>query len=246
MHRSYIEHAQFNTEHISITDPDEIHHLKDVLRITAGDPITLFNGEGGEAEGKVLSVHKDRIDITILQCRSAADEKDARRILLACAIPKKTKFEWIIEKATELGADEIIPLNTARTEFHVTKDRSDRKSSRYKTVCINAAKQCRRPTLPKLHPITSFDSVLDMIDTETMAMIPCLFGNRVALKQALADHPAPKILILIGPEGDFTPEEAGRAVNRGAIPVSLGETILKVETAAVSVLAFARLYLDAH
>jgi len=244
MHRSYIEHAQFNTDSVAITDPHEIHHFKDVVRISIGDPITLFNGEGAEAEGRVLSVQKKRIEVKILSHKSAGTQKGLSGIILACAVPKKTKFEWIVEKATELGADDIIPLNTARTEFHMTQERSERKMSRYKTIAVNAAKQCRRPTLPTIHPVSPLESVLDLIDNNTTAIIPCVFSERIALHQALSKHKqGEKVLILIGPEGDFTEGEVARAVEHSAIPVSLGETVLKVETAAISTLAFTRLYL---
>ena len=170
-------------------------------------------------------------------------------IILACAIPEKSKFELIIEKATELGADEIIPLKTKRTEMELKGDRLQRTIARYQDVAVNAAKRFQRPRAPVIHPVTDFTSTLKFFTKETVVFIPSLpggegeGGERRNIFEAFKTVPSPsRVAFLIGPEGDFTPREYGLARSRGCIPVSLGNTVLKVETAALVVVACAQLW----
>jgi 16S rRNA (uracil1498-N3)-methyltransferase len=238
MHRAYAKQIPLDTDVIVIHDTQEIHHLKDVLRLKKGSRLCVFNGQGQEAEGEILSITKDRVEIARLSFRQTDVGEGRPRIILACAVPKHTKFEWIIEKAVELGVDEVVPLKTARTEFHVTRDRAMRKNERYHTVAVNAAKQSKRLTVPVIHPFTEFSQALGLVNSETCALIPCLLGDRTGLARAVAQGSAQRIIVFIGPEGDFTPEEVSAAIQAGAVAVSLGDTVLKVETAALSVLAF--------
>ena len=170
-------------------------------------------------------------------------------IILACAIPEKSKFELIIEKATELGADEIIPLKTKRTEMELKGDRLQRTIARYQDVAVNAAKRSQRSRVPVIQPITDFALALKSFTKETTVFISSLpegegeGGERKNILEAFKAVPSPsRVAFLIGPEGDFTPREYGLARSRGCIPVSLGNTVLKVETAALVVVACAQLW----
>jgi len=239
MHRSFADNQNFNLETVQIADPGEIHHIRDVLRLKCGDQIIIFNGTGEEAEAEILE--NSRECITLKVCRRfelPVYTAHEIQIVLACAIPKKSKFEWIIEKATELGVSEIQPLKTARTEFKMDPARLTRKEERYKTMAINAAKQCRRRTIPKVHPVTDLESCLQRESQQSAQILfPCLCGDRRPLHDLLSEPVAPRIMILIGPEGDWTPDEVRMALEYQAVPVSLGPTILKVETAAIACLA---------
>ncbi|MBI5024069.1 MAG: RNA methyltransferase [Candidatus Omnitrophica bacterium] len=177
------------------------------------------------------------------------DKPDLPVIVLACAIPEKSKFELIIEKAAELGVDEIIPLKTKRTAMGSKGDRSRRTIARYQSVAVNAAKRSRRSRVPIIHPIADLASVLKFFPEETTLFIPSLpegegeGGERRNIFEAFKDVPSPsRIVFLIGPEGDFTPHEYGLARARGCIGVSLGKTVLKVETAALVAVACAQLW----
>jgi 16S rRNA (uracil1498-N3)-methyltransferase len=245
MHRSYADISFATTDDIAIHEKDEVHHLKDVMRLKKGDRFCVFNGRGEEAECELDSISSQMVSARILDVRR---EPHTNRfsIALACAIPKKTKFEWILEKATELGADEIIPLKTERTEVKLLPDRSAKKDQRFQSIVLSAAKQSRRLWMPRLHPITEFKDVLTLIDPETSAFIPCLVDPRQPISACLnLNILRPKILVLIGPEGDFTPAEVQAAMEAGAIPISLGKTVLRVETAAISVLSAIQLTINA-
>lgn len=243
MHRFFYPQAGFSCPQIVLTDKAEIHHLCDVLRLKKDDLIFVFNEKNEEAQGKILSITPQEVIIQIQKVRSGSIKLP--RIILACALPKKGKFELIIEKVTELGVDEIIPMVTKRTEFFLEGKRLEQKLARFKTVALNAAKQCQRTSIPAIHPITSFKDALVLLTKTSTVFIPSLLLERKNILKALQNISRPeKISFLIGPEGDFTPEEYKEAQKMGCIPVSLGETILKVETAAICAIACADIFYE--
>ncbi|MCK5014147.1 MAG: 16S rRNA (uracil(1498)-N(3))-methyltransferase [Candidatus Omnitrophica bacterium] len=244
MHRFYCPDANFTSKHIPITSKDELHHLRDVLRLKKNAQVDLFDGKGREASGSLLSITSQKAEVKILSVKES--KRQGPLLILACALPKKSKFEFIIEKATELGVDEIIPLQTQRTEKNLNGNRLVKKLSRYQTVAVNAAKQSQRSFVPVIHPVTDFPSTLDLLTKTTRTIIPSLRGKRENILNVFKKLKSPKaISFLIGPEGDFAPEEYERAESSGCIAVTLGETILKVETAAICTLSCANLFFRA-
>ncbi|OHA00903.1 MAG: hypothetical protein A3C07_03355 [Candidatus Sungbacteria bacterium RIFCSPHIGHO2_02_FULL_47_11] len=241
MHRFFCPESNFNNPQVVITDPKELHHLRNVLRLKKGDTLTIFNDQGDEVTARILESRPARVRVAIGSLRKDAPTPPV--ITLACAIPKKSKFEWIVEKATELGVDEIIPLRTKRTQIELKGDRLERKIVRYRDVAINAAKQSQRPRVPIVHPIVDLASALVSFPEGTIPFIPSLSGERENILEAFKAVPAPaRVVFLIGPEGDFTPEEYDLARARGCLGVSLGRTVLKVETAALVAVACAQLW----
>lgn len=241
MHQFYCPETDLSSESVLISDKDELHHLRNVLRLKKNDEVHLFNGKGKEAEGTLLAVSSQQANV---QIRSVKQFKRKHPfIILACALPKKSKFELIIEKATELGVDEIIPLKTHRTEINLTGIRYNKKQLRYQTIAVNASKQSKRTFVPIIHPITNFAPALDQLTKTSTAIIPSLNEKHKNLLEAFEKIKSPeKISFLIGPEGDFTPEEYTQAQQAGCIPVTLGEAVLKVETAAICTLSCAKLF----
>ncbi|VAX34809.1 16S rRNA (uracil(1498)-N(3))-methyltransferase [hydrothermal vent metagenome] len=241
MHRIYYPSNFCKAEQVLITDSSELHHLHGVLRLGKGSKVRIFDGQGKEAAGEISFIGPRKAVINIFSIKEIVPKIPS--IILACAVPKKTKFEMIIEKATELGVDEIIPLKTKRTEMSLTGDRASKKIKRYQIVAINAAKQSGRLIVPKIHPITEFSKAIEYLQGQSQMIIPSLSGKRQNLIQILQDIQSPQsISFLIGPEGDFTEKEYKLAWNNGAHPVTLGNTILKVETAAISVMSCAQLF----
>jgi 16S rRNA (uracil1498-N3)-methyltransferase len=237
-HRCYYQNLTKNDAQLSISDAQELHHLVHVLRAKANEPIEVFNGKGLTGHGVIVAASRKEMQISL---RSFLEEKPLKPLLvLACAIPKRSKFETIIEKCTELGVDEIIPLKTKRTEISGSLETLNHKKKRYEEVAMNACKQSKRSFLPKIQPIMPLESMLTTITPEDMSLLGCLQKD----SRRLADIPFPqikkvnKIYILIGPEGDFTDEETTFALEKGCIPITLGPNILKVETAAISTMAY--------
>jgi len=241
MRRFFCPELKHSDAVVRIRDPKEIHHLKNVLRFKVGGAIEIFNGQGLDAQGTIVSIQNDAVEIKITHVQTVPAKKIT--VILACAIPKRAKFETIIEKATELGVDKIIPLITKRTEFSVPLDKRHKKNLRYQTVAVNAAKQCQRQTIPLIHPITPLKDVLALLTKEELCLIPCLTGSRETLQEIFlkSEKIRRRIIFFIGPEGDFTDEEIILAKTNGCIPISLGKTVLKVDTAAIAVLSFIRL-----
>lgn len=239
MHRFYFANANFEQKHLTIKDVNEIHHIKDVLRLKQGEPIQIFNNQNQEADTVIESISQDEILVRIQSLKEAPLSRT--KIILACAPPKKDKFEWIIEKCTELGVDEIIPLRTKRGEVTFSKEKMASKLSRFEKVIVNAAKQSKRIQMPKVQPMTDLVHVIKNLDPQGIHLFPSLNGHPLHIKEVLSEvKQAHTITIFIGPEGDFTPDEARLAQENGCMPVSLGSTVLKVETAAIAVVSFVR------
>lgn len=244
MKRFYCPDADFRKDTIEISNPQEIHHLKNVLRLKSLDQIKLFNQHGEEIAATILTIEKDKLTVR-KDLEIPRRQRKSTVVELACAIPKKAKFEWIIEKATELNADSIVPLITRRTEIILDAERAAKKRERYQTIAINAAKQCGRTTVPDIKPILSFPEFLKSATSGSLLLIPCLNGERRGLFEIFEEIETPaKITIIIGPEGDFTDEELKLAQKHGCQPVTLGPTVLKVDTAALAALGWLQLYLD--
>jgi len=240
MPRFYSPQSDFSLKEIIISNKDELHHLYHVLRLKKGSIIEVFDGKGQEVSGIIVMISSRKVKIAI-ESRKTVEPK-IPSIILACAIPKKTKFEMIIEKATELGVDEIIPLKTKRTEMSITGERAEKKMKRYQTVAINAAKQSQRASIPMIHPITEFNKALIYLKNSDV-IIPSLLGKRKNLMEVFDQmKSSERVSFLVGPEGDFTPKEYALAQEAGCRAVTLGETILKVETAAICVLSCANLF----
>jgi len=250
MHRFYCPQADFASKIIQIVDPQEIHHIKDVLRLKKGSEVCVFNGKSEEALATIQEVGGNAVRLQVRSVRQKgrpfdfAQGKDGKpRIILACAVPKKAKFESILEKATELGVDVLVPLKTKRTEVIFTEDKQRAKQERFQKVVLNAAKQCGRADIPRISPMTPMAEVLKNLDPQGLAVIPSLNGHNSPIREVLDKHQKPvSVTFLIGPEGDFTPDEVALAKQHGCIPVSLGPTVLKVDTAALAVLALANFY----
>ena len=242
MHRFYCQHADFSLKTTVITDGNEIHHIKDVLRLKVGDELYIFNGQNQEAKATIETIKEREVVARIVSVRQAVTGKT--KIILACAVPKKAKFEFIIEKCTELGVDEIIPLKTKRTEVVFSQEKSASKQERFQKVAMNAAKQCKRLNIPKIHPMTSFADVVKNLDPAGLALIPSLNGHPQHMREVLAKAQGVKVVtVFIGPEGDFTPDEVKLAVEAQCLAVSLGPTVLKVDTAAITTVALCGFFL---
>ena len=244
MHRFYSEKANFDQKQLTITNSDEIHHIKDVLRLKKGSLVQIFNGQHQEADVEIDAFTAEGLKVLVKSVRKAEIKK--MKIVLACAPPKKDKFEWIIEKCTELGVDEIIPLKTKRSEVFFTESKMAGKLARFQKVTVNAAKQSKRLDLPLIHPMTELSKVLKNLDPKGLHLFPSLNGHPLHIKDVLplASHDPSTITIFIGPEGDFTAQEVEQAIAAGCKAVSLGNTVLKVETAAIAAVSFVHLILS--
>ena len=220
---------------ILISDKKEIHHIVNVLRFNRGDKVVVFDGRGKEFDGAINKINKNEVEISIMKIT----EKNKRpfNITLACAIPKKVKFDFIVEKATELGVKRIIPLKTKRTEVVFDERRLRRKLDHWRQIAINATKQSDGVFITQIDKLKSFSDAMSEINEFNLMLLPTLEGERKNIVDEINSFQGREILVFIGPEGDFTQNEVKLALREGCKLVSLGERVLKVDTAAISVIS---------
>ncbi len=213
--------------------PDVAHHIH-VIRLEAGAPLTLFNGQGGEFTAVLQEVGKRR---ALAEVRGH-DPREAElpfAVTLAQALPEGTKMDWIIEKAVELGVAAVQPLAARRCVVRLSAERAEKKVEHWRGVIVAASEQSGRNRLAALAAPQDL--------REWLAQPPA--GQRILLSPrattSLADwtraRPAQAVTLLVGPEGGFTEEEEALAVQHGALALSAGPRILRTETAALAVLA---------
>lgn len=223
---------------ILLSDPRQIHHLADVLRLKPGDELSAFDGKENECLCKIEEISKDQVTLRILRSKTTSSNNPV--ITLACAIPKNVKMDYIIEKTTELGVSRIIPLHTQRTIVKIPSHKAAAKQERWQRIAQEASKQCQRIKFPVIERITEFKNALNQISGYDLAIIPNLEKEPKTISSATANFKGKSVLIFIGPEGDFTPEEIAAAKEKGCIGVSLGDLTLKVDTAAIATVAYFR------
>lgn len=224
-----------------VLSPDESHHLVRVNRVRPGDPVVAFNGRG--TEWVCACVAPDR-RAARLEVRSKQIVPPLPyRITLVQALPKGKTFDQIIRKATEIGVARIIPLVTERTEVRLDQARLDSKHDKWEATAIEAAKQSGNSYLPEIAPVQSMAELMRSageFDLKLVASLhPGALSLRTAVQQFVHDTQASpaKPVWLIGPEGDFTPEEVEAATGAGFSPISLGRLVLRCDTAATYALS---------
>ncbi len=232
--------------------PAETHHLVTVNRARPGDSVVAFDGAGTE-----WTCILDRVEgkkSTVLRV-----SHHARHAPLPCAItlgqglPKGSTMDDIVRQATELGAVAIIPLATTRSEVRLDDERAAKKSDKWRTAAVEAAKQCGNPFLPAIAPVQGLDAFLAATEAAAteLRLVASLHPGARPLRTVLAswraahEGRAPRSAAwLIGPEGDFTAEEVARAFPAGFIPVRLGPLVLRCDTAAACALSVLRIETD--
>ncbi len=238
MHRFYLEPA-INGKNVSIGDARQLHHLKDVLRLKVDDQVIIFDSQGNEYTCAIRELHEKQALLTV-KARGRAETRKTR-ITVACALPKQAKMDEIIDNLTQLGADSIIPMETERVIIKLDDSKKEARLQRWRRIAEGAAQQSQRNTVPVVEPVTSIESVVSHSQDFDLKLIPTLAGETKLIRDVLTRSKPSNILVLIGPEGDFTPQEVELAESAGFVPVSLGDSVLRVGTAAVAVVSYIRL-----
>jgi len=238
MHRFYIAPETWNSV-APMLSGSEAHHAREVLRIKAGEKLVLFNGQGREITAEIVDLTGAEIRLRKLQ--EAETQPVQCRIVLGQAIPKGKNMELIVQKAVEIGAAEIAPIISDRTIVQVDPESATQKQSKWRQIAIEAAKQSGQNWLPHVHTPRKLAELFSMAPEESfdLRLIGSLQPDARHLKKILADYSREhelrprSVLMLIGPEGDFTPAELSLARRHGCQPITLGPIILRVETAAI-------------
>lgn len=236
MHRILVHPRNISGSTATLDDPKQLHHLCAVLRLKAGDRVCCFDGRGAEYVGTIT--HHSRARMTVRLDQRLAAGARTRMLWLAPSLIKAPRFDWLIQKATELGATRLSPIVTERTVIRLTDMQGRQKRERWRRIVEEASTQCGRADVPSIDPPQSFHTLLPLLGHVPLVLIPTLAVPARPFREALEDsRAAGDLAVLIGPEGDFSPEEVAAAVKAGAQPVSLGRLMLRSETAALACLA---------
>ena len=211
----------------------------------AGERVLLCSESGMEYESELVSLEGDKIQARILDIHGAESELKTR-IVLFQGLPKGDKMELIIQKAVELGAFRIIPVETKRVVVKLDSKKEEARIKRWNAISESAAKQSKRSIIPEVTGVVKYKDALQMAEDFGLKMIPyeCAKGMEETRRLLQTAEAGMDIAIFIGPEGGFEEEEIRQAGERGVSPVSLGRRILRTETAGLCVLSALMISLD--
>ncbi len=213
--------------------PGAARHVQ-VLRLQPGDGVTLFNGEGGEWEARIAHMGRSEVRVTV-GAHHAIEREASREVHLALGMPANDRMDWLVEKATELGVASIQPLMTERSVLRVKGERADRKLLHWQAVAVAACEQCGRNRVPAIREPLPWTHWIAEAALPAKALVLSLQTQARPLSQAAAGGAA--VLLLSGPEGGLASQEESAAIERGFLPVTLGERTLRAETAPLAALA---------
>lgn len=215
-------------------DGDLAHYIGRVLRLASGAPIQVFNGSGQEWHGEIVEVGKRQITVRLDPPQAGLAESPLR-VHLGQAMSRGDRMDWAIQKAVELGVNQITPLVTERCEVKLQGERADKRQAHWQQVAISACEQCGRSVVPTVHPPTTLDTWL----ADLRANLKLVLHHRT--EQPLTSLAKPTSLgLLIGPEGGLSSDEIARAEASGFAPVRLGPRVLRTETAPVVAMSLAQ------
>jgi len=219
-------------------DTADSHHCADVLRLSTGERVVIFDGHGNEASAELAEVSRKHTRLMIGKPTLTARPRCA--ITLAQAVPKARNMDLIIQKAVELGASAVIPILSERTVVRL-EDAGDaaRKQQRWQSIAVEACKQRGQNWTPAIGLPRTTKEFLAELPKADLILIASLQPDSRTLKEVLSAYSVAKgtlpssVIVLVGPEGDFTPAETALAKSAGAVAISLGPIILRTETAAL-------------
>src|SRR3989440_864532 len=254
MHRFYLSPEHWDPSALTLRGT-EAHHARDVLRMKSGDRAVVFNGRGREVTVEIVDLAKGEIRLRKLH---ESETPPLRcRMTLGQAIPKGKNMDLIVQKAVEIGAAEVAPLISERTIVDLDAKEAEQKKAKWQQIAIEAAKQCGQNWLPQVHAPQKLRDFFSSVEAGVspaprsvsqpgrlppqfdLRLIGSLQPDAIHLKKILADYTEQhrdrprNVLMLVGPEGDFTPAELALAKTNGCLPITLGPIILRVETAAI-------------
>jgi len=232
----FIQSKSIQGDQITLTG-ELAHHLGAVLRCHAGEIVHLVDEDRVRYQAELNQVSEKRVIAKILE-RKRPEPRRTPVITLAQAVLKGDKMDWAIQKASELGANTIIPIVTERTIARPRAERASHQRDRWQKIAKEAAQQCGRLDFPDVLSVVSLDALLKNRPDASLKLIPWEQEQDRSLKSALGNlKTIPSLSILIGPEGGFAPDEIEMARKAGWTSVSLGPRILRAETAGMAVLA---------
>jgi len=235
-HRFFVFQNQIQSESVILTG-DQARQISTVLRLRKGDSIHILDNKGWEYETELLAVNAEQVTGYIVQRRIAGGEPTTR-LTLYQSLLKRDRFEWVLQKGTEIGITSFVPMITERTVLR-QKTVKQNKLVRWQRIIFEAAEQSGRGRIPNLSQPIEYAEALSKAQTSHLAFVPWENESNRAIKTTITLNnqydlpPFPSVSLFIGPEGGFTDSEVKDAQSANIIPVTLGPRILRAETAAI-------------
>jgi 16S rRNA (uracil1498-N3)-methyltransferase len=207
------------------------HHLSKVLRMQAGRELILFNGKGGEFSGTIHEVTKKHV--TVLVAEYSGDNRESPLALeLAIGVSRGDRFDYVLQKATELGVTKITPLITERTEVRLGGERQDKLMERWQQIIVSACEQCQRNLLPTLAAPVQLTDWLPQVSAELRFVL-----HHRDSQQLPAEQQPQSVALLVGPEGSLSDDEIAQALVQNFNALTLGPRVLRTETAPLAAIS---------
>ncbi|MDH4264498.1 MAG: 16S rRNA (uracil(1498)-N(3))-methyltransferase [Deltaproteobacteria bacterium] len=217
-----------------IDDRGEMRHIRQVLRLKVGDAVVLFDGAGKEYPAVISHIAADKIFFKLFTGISLSTAESPLKIILGVGLLKAAKFDWLMQKITELGVAEIIPFASEHVVPQWEGEKNRSRKLRWEKIVSESAKQCQRTTVPRIHFPCSFADALNKEFEKTLKFFLWEREKTGTLLDSCGEA-ASSIYVLVGPEGGFSEQEALRAQQAGFRPIRLGPRILRAETAGVAI-----------
>ena len=240
MQRYFVSEDAFQDRHIRLTG-EEVHHIRNVMRFQPNDQIIVCKEDGMDYVCSISEINRKEIICEVVEKRPSKGEPKTK-ITVAQSLMRSNKLEWMIQKGTEIGAASFQPFRSERSLIKIDDQKERKKRERWQRIAKEAAEQSHRGKVPAVLPALSWDDFLSEMEKFPLVLIAYEKGG-LPLNQVMTESQAGEILLVIGPEGGFTEAEVDEAKERGAVPVTLGNRILRAETAplvALSCMLFAR------
>ncbi len=241
MYQFFVEPDQINlNDKRVIIRGTDVNHIKNVLRMKAGEELQVSNGQDGkEYRCGILTLEEDKIVCELRFVREDNVELPVR-VSLFQGIPKGDKMEMIVQKAVELGVYQIIPVETKRCVVKLDRGKAESRVRRWQGIAEAAAKQSRRGIIPEILPVMRFQEALDMASDMDVRLIPYELAEDMEKTRRMIGgiKKGQDVAVFIGPEGGFEDREVEMAAEKGIQAVTLGKRILRTETAGMTVIAW--------
>jgi 16S rRNA (uracil1498-N3)-methyltransferase len=233
--RLHVDAAKLAADTVVVADEDH-RYLARVLRLAVGDAVTLFDGRGAEADATITRVGPRALELHV-HARRAGDGPRGPELTLVQALARGEKLDLVVQKATELGVDRIIPVTTERAVPRLETMRATSRRVRWQKIAREAARQSGRAAVPEVEPVTPFPVALAAAPRDALKLLLWEGARNVKLRQLLPEAAPSGIVIAVGPEGGFSDGEVAAAREAGFQPVGLGPRVLRTETASLAALA---------
>lgn len=245
MYHFFVEPSQIQGKRIVITGGD-VNHIKNVLRMKAGEEISVSNGvDGKEYRCGIEAFSEDEVICELRFVKEDGVELPSK-VCLFQGLPKADKMELIVQKAVELGVSEIIPVSAGRSVVKLDEKKAKARVGRWQGIAEAAAKQSRRGIVPKVTEVMSMKEAVAYAGSLDVKLIPYELAEDMGKTKDIISgiRPGESVAVFVGPEGGFEEKEIVEAMEQGFFPITLGKRILRTETAGFTVLAWLMYHLQ--